>query len=212
MSVIDAQKTVVSRTANFLTEQEQQEILRTVTSLELPRYTNSPTDDVDYYGNPIHTTTYLQHNSLFLERLPWLHHKVLKLVQRVNCLHNWGFSLKPRTFSLRVAEYHEMCKGGALSNKYHYDIGSLITVDIMLEEPQRGACFQTLEANGTVIHHPFCRGDALIFVSHKYHNVSPLERGRRKVLVLEFWNGVVPVCGHRCDLHFGQCHFVDNTC
>ena len=34
---------------------------------------------------------------------------------------------------MRVAEYHEMEMGGSLSDVYHYDIGSLVTVDIMLE-------------------------------------------------------------------------------
>ena len=32
-------------------------------------------------------------------------------------------------------------------------------------------------------------GDAMVFVSHKRHCVQPLRRGRRRVLVAEFWHG-----------------------
>ena len=51
-------------------------------------------------------------------------------------------------------------------------------------------------------------GDAIIFCSHKYHTVQPVRSGRRRVCVLEFWEGERRACCHRCDKHWGGCPFV----
>ena len=48
---------------------------------------------------------------------------------------------------------------------------------------------QTLEADGTLLDHPWEQGDALFFLSHKYHCVSELTRGTRSVMVSELWQG-----------------------
>ena len=48
---------------------------------------------------------------------------------------------------------------------------------------------QTLEADGTLLSHEWERGDALVFLSHKYHCVSQLTRGTRQVVVCELWQG-----------------------
>jgi hypothetical protein len=111
-----------------------------------------------------------------------------------------------------------MGEKGSLKDVLHYDVGSLITLDIMLEEALAGAEFQTFDRRIarsnhrvsdklTLKKHPFKPGDALVFVSHKYHSVTPLERGRRKVLILEFWRGQEAACGHRCDTPSGECGF-----
>ena len=42
-------------------------------------------------------------------------------------------------------------------------------------------------------------GDALVFVSHKFHSVTPVTSGKRSVLVLEFWEGDEKKCNHRCN-------------
>jgi hypothetical protein len=65
-------------------------------------------------------------------------------------------------------------------------------VDVMLSDPRRdfsGADIQTLERGGQLRSHEVRQHDALCFVSHKYHCVSPLRAGRRVVCVLEFWRG-----------------------
>lgn len=66
-----------------------------------------------------------------------------------------------------------------------------------------GGHLQTLEADGTLKKHEFKQGDALIFVSHKYHNVSRVVSGSRNVMVLEFWQGAERQCSHRCE-RFGR--------
>jgi predicted 2-oxoglutarate/Fe(II)-dependent dioxygenase YbiX len=103
----------------------------------------------------------------------------------------------------RCIEYHEVRAGGGLPDPHHHDIGSLVTVDIMLGDPAtdfEGGEFHTLESDGSMQPHAFARmGDALMFVSHKYHCVQPVRAGLRRVLVLEFWLGPERRCAHRCD-------------
>ena len=52
-----------------------------------------------------------------------------------------------------------------------------------------GGTFQTLEADGHLKPYQFELGDALVFVSHKYHCVAPVTAGRRRVLVTELFSG-----------------------
>ena len=52
-----------------------------------------------------------------------------------------------------------------------------------------GGTFQTLEADGQLQPYQFELGDALVFVSHKYHCVAPVTDGRRRVLVTELYTG-----------------------
>ena len=44
----------------------------------------------------------------------------------------------------------------------------------------------------------FEKGDAAVFLSHKYHNVMPVTSGKRMVLVAELWEGPEKQCPHRC--------------
>ena len=221
MPVPKAQLTKVCRIKHFLSPDEIAKVMFVADNSDLPIYTTNAYDDVSPAGDPLHTTMYLQSDNLFESQLPWLHSKILRLVKRLNAHNGWGFDLRRGLCNVRVAEYHEMEPGGALRDQTHYDIGSLVTVDIMLQEAVQGAVFSTLELensnpNENGIHsvtflkpHSFTAGDALVFVSHKYHSVSPLLIGRRKVLVVEFWSGVLCVCGHRCDHPIkGVCSFV----
>ena len=41
--------------------------------------------------------------------------------------------------------------------------------------------------------------------AHGRHNVWPVTRGLRRVLVIELWEGVERACGHRCELAEGPC-------
>lgn len=219
MPVCDAQLTSVSKVRHLVSDLEINAILRVVQESRLPAYTSSAEEDVDVDGKPIHTTTYLQTDNIFETELRWLHRRLLKVVRRMNKINKWGLDANgSSSLNIRVSEYHEMRVGGALRNPQHYGIGSMVTVDIMLQEATEGAVFQTLEttvqnhadpSNVYLRNHPFAAGDALVFVSHKYHCVSPLTEGSRKVLVVEFWTGKKRHCGHRCDLPFEECTFVD---
>jgi hypothetical protein len=223
MSVTDAQFTKIFHVSDFLTNREIFRILSFIDNCELPTYTSNADEDIGPNGEALHTTMYLQSGNMFASEMSWLRSKITHLAKCANAKCNWGFNLSDNVlFNIRVAEYHEMRPGGSLKDISHYDVGSIITVDIMLHEAFEGALFQTLEVgqNGTTAIHPkenvylqthtFSRGDALVFVSHKYHSVSPLLQGTRKVLVIEFWSGNHRSCGHRCERPVGNCFFECN--
>jgi hypothetical protein len=89
----------------------------------------------------------------------------------------------------------------------HCDYGSLVTIDLMLSDTSEfdGGMFETLEPDGTLLAHPFERGDALVLLSHKWHSVTPLRRGRRNILVSEIWEGLPRRCAQRCDQPWMPC-------
>lgn len=108
---------------------------------------------------------------------------------------------------LRCVELHTVGPGGALPQQKHFDHGSLVTVDILLSPTTAftGGVLHTLEPNGTLLPQPFEKGEARVFVSHKYHSVSPVTAGERQVLICEIWAGPERTCAHRCEQHTGDC-------
>ena len=130
---------------------------------------------------------------------------------------------------MRCCEYHHHPVGDGLADERHYDMDSLVTIDILLDEPGvdfDGGDFQTLElkagqgvsdskegrqASGpskgeVLMRHDFRSGDALVFVSHKYHCVAPVtSRGLRRVLVTELWGYGARSCPHRCECPGRRC-------
>jgi len=107
---------------------------------------------------------------------------------------------------VRCIELHAYARGGGGLDPKHYDSGSVVTVDLMLDDDFEGGLFQTHCADtGTMTSHQFERGDALVFPSGKYHSVQEVTGGGRKVLILEFWTGVERHCNHRCGEKEGHC-------
>lgn len=133
------------------------------------------------------------------------------------------------SLSVRCVELHVYAPGGGLGDPKHFDGGSVVTVDLMLDDDFIGGKFQTHEKNeqrhphdgtmsteavaghgggdatSTIKQYEFNKGDAIIFPSLKYHQVGEITQGCRKVLVLEFWNGVERHCDHRCHTPQGVC-------
>ncbi len=164
---------------------------------------------------------FLNEHNRFAERLPELHRKVLSIVQRLDIEEGWGLHLGAAC-NVRVVEFHrQLAPSPGLSDVKHYDMDSLVTFDVLLNDEFEGGEFQTLEADGQLLNHcleetlecgghayPVAgagnrtvkAGDALVFVSHKYHCVSPVTAGERQVLVIEFWRYPFRGCGHRCEL------------
>mmetsp|Transcript_52684 Transcript_52684/g.114959 ORF Transcript_52684/g.114959 Transcript_52684/m.114959 type:complete len:85 (-) Transcript_52684:48-302(-) len=70
----------------------------------------------------------------------------------------------------------------------HRDDGSLLTISVLLSRSEdfRGGAFSTFNGNERV-EHPMQRGDGVLFLSEKRHNVSAVE-GDRRTLVLELWD------------------------
>ncbi|KAH8055388.1 hypothetical protein JL722_8296 [Aureococcus anophagefferens] len=102
-----------------------------------------------------------------------------------------------------VVEYHRVA-GGELRHEHHVDSGSCYTVDCMLARPDADFSGGDFVAEG--LRTPLDDlGDVVVFPSHKRHNVRPVTRGERSVLVVEFWTGPERACGHRCERASGPC-------
>ena len=90
--------------------------------------------------------------------------------------------------SVRVVEYWDYSLGGNLDVPKHFDSGSVVTIVTLLELECEGGQFSTLQTDGSRAVHPLAPGDAVAFVSHKYHSILPVVAGNsRKSLVIELW-------------------------
>lgn len=101
----------------------------------------------------------------------------------------WGL-LGRRAVALRSMEYHAYEDGGSVMDPEHRDDGSLLTISVLLSRRRsfEGGIFNTFLEDSRV-EHCLDIGDAVLFVSEKRHNVSPV-KGQRQALVLELWDGL----------------------
>jgi hypothetical protein len=130
--VDQAQRSKVFRQKKFLSEQEILSVCSIVKNLDIQSYTNNPSQDIDDMGYAVHTTSYINTDNLFSSKLRWLKDRIFPLIWIANERSHWGFDTTSEKINIRVAEYHEMEVNGSLRDHHHYDVGSLITVDIML--------------------------------------------------------------------------------
>ena len=198
MDVDKAQQTAVVRLEKFLSIKDI-EMINSVAKAELSRGNTALEKHSESWK-----VVYLQANNIFHKKLPTIRQKILDTIRQVD-KSNWCLFDNVDNVSIRVVEYHTNQTNHSLSDPKHYDLNSLLTCDIMLSNDGlfEGGHLQTLEADGTLKKHEFKQGDALIFVSHKYHNVSRVISGSRNVMVLEFWQGAERQCSHRCE-RFGR--------
>lgn len=102
-----------------------------------------------------------------------------------------------RSLSIRVVEHWEYSVGGALVDPWHYDDNSVVTIVGLLCDGFEGGVFRTHEPDGEHLEHPMAVGDVICFVSHKYHNVTPVTAGARRSIVMELWEGGLAFAGRR---------------
>ena len=161
------------------------------------------------WARPGWKTTYISAGGILQEKAPELHEKLTGLVRRVSTTIFPGPPSEKEealsSLSVRCAEVHEGQRGGSLNDPRHFDVGSVVTVDILLSDDFTGGTFTTLEQGGELLQHSFELGDALIFPSYKYHSIQPIQSGVREVLVVEYWHGEEKHCNHRCDVREGDC-------
>ncbi|KAL1508824.1 hypothetical protein AB1Y20_004919 [Prymnesium parvum] len=190
-----AQRSSVCRVKQLLTPAEIAEVVRLGARMAWHR--PNP--------NGSRQTCYLNANHAFATQLPRVRHKLVEAARRVDRA-EWGL-LDGRAVRPRCVEYHRLSRGKDVLYATHHDFGSLVTIDVMLSASGDfdGGAFQTLEADGTMQRHVFGQGDAVVFISHKYHCVAPVERGERQVLVIELWEGDERACPHRCNERLGKC-------
>eukprot|EP00747_Dinoflagellata_sp_TGD_P078334 gnl/TRDRNA2_/TRDRNA2_160014_c0_seq2.p1 gnl/TRDRNA2_/TRDRNA2_160014_c0~~gnl/TRDRNA2_/TRDRNA2_160014_c0_seq2.p1 ORF type:complete len:440 (+),score=83.89 gnl/TRDRNA2_/TRDRNA2_160014_c0_seq2:64-1320(+) len=160
-------------------------------------------------------TRYLSAGGRFYREAPQLREKLVEALLRADAsADGWGLlsGIGPERMAFlqpRCVEYHRVLPGGSLPDPTHIDGGSVITIDVMLSDPSggdfTGGEFCTLESDGRYAQHTFGQGDAVVFVSHKYHCIRPLLSGLREVLIMEFWEGDERHCDHRCEQRWGPC-------
>ena len=205
----EAQRTEVVRVRGLLSTKEI-DALHTMHAKLKPRLGSTgrhSNNQAAAYCSGCWETSYLSTDGWFGRAMPELRQKLISTAREVDAQH-WQL-LRTATAPVvpRCVEYHTVDAGGSLPFPTHYDTGSLVTIDVMCSDPSEfeGGKFGTLEADGTVRYYPFEKGDALCFVSHKYHHVQPVTAGRRHVLVMELWEGEERSCAHRCERHTGHC-------
>ncbi|CAE7461601.1 unnamed protein product [Symbiodinium necroappetens] len=100
-----------------------------------------------------------------------------------------------RRCSIRVVELWEYEAGGGLVEEYHFDAGSIVTIVGLVNDKEEftGGQFQTKEPDGHLQTHELSKGDVICFVSHKYHSITPVTSGKRQALVVELWEGGLPM-------------------
>ena len=201
----------VVRTKQFLSLEEIQQI---VTAAQMTS---------DLTSVPKWDTVYLQDQLYFQIHHAELYEKIKALVKTVDEEH-WGLlhalgKTVGAGVNARCIEFHEYALDARRTCGPHADTGSLFTVDIMLSctSQFQGAVFTTecgddddggAESKPAQLprtqRHCFEQGDAIVFLSHKVHSVTPITSGTRRVFVLEFWEGSECVRSHRCmDIHCG---------
>ena len=193
VAVKEAQRSSVVRVRNFLDDAAVEELLAAAAAVE------ADVGAVERASrNGGWSTVYM--NDKFRRRLPRLHERIFREARAADEA-NWGGVLRNRrTLNLRCAEAHVVTPPGALAFEHHYDQGSLVTVDIMLSDSRsfEGGEFATLESDDVLQGHAFEKGDLLLFLSHKYHCVAPVDAGERRVFVAEIWEGEARDCAGRC--------------
>ena len=208
----EAQPTKVIRVPKLLSPSEVDAVHALAEEL-LPKVGSAGRTDANQaaaYRKGSWETCYLSTDGHFAQRMPWLRQRLVDACEEANRAHGWRMLERATTpVAPRCVEYHTVEPGGSLPYPHHHDAGSLVTIDVMLSDPHvdfEGGEFSTLEADGELQRHAdFEKGDALIFVSHKFHCVGPVTSGRRHVLVMELWEGEERTCAHRCERHRGAC-------
>ena len=207
-----AQETRVIRLPRYVNEEEIEEIKAHVAEMRRQHEVGMLERGED--GRPklngAWQTAYLHTENAFERRMGPLYDRMKTTMREVDA-QNWRVTsaFPSSEVNFRTIECHEYHAGGRLTDARHFDAGSIITMDIMLAEPGvdfDDGEFVTKEVDGTYSTHTFEKGDCLLFVSHKLHNVRPVTRGKRVALVAEIWHGPERTCAHRC-AHLGPCQY-----
>ena len=205
-----AQGTSVKRLAGFLSDADMEAIHAAAAQVREEK--GAASDRRNCYEREVREggrTVFV--NERLWQLLPDLFERCLEAVRAADA-ELWGGVLEGREqISLRSAEYHTVL-ASPVAMPVHNDYGSLVTMDFMLSDTSEfeGGLFQTAESDGTLLTHDFERGDALLFLSHKFHAVTALEKGRRNIMVCELWEGVPRRCPQRCDQPWMPCYCVYN--
>ena len=229
----EAQHTMVHKISKFLSDKEIEDLKQAIKTLQQDRkigvVERNAKGQSAKFNDCVWRTSFLHTNGHFKSLFPSLHAKIKRKIIEVDG-EVWHM-IKPKRDSsdgekdgfehlnIRTVESHEYIQGGKLGCTKHYDAGSIVTIDIMLSDPESEfeggeLSFPHFESVGTesTKSEAFStdevvrleKGDMALFLSHKYHNVLPVRSGKRHVMVMELWNGPEKTCPHRCET-VGKC-------
>ena len=133
----------------------------------------------DVTGSKAHAITYLHRDGYFGRDHGPLLKKITGAMAR-----DW----RGPPLTVRCVEHHVYTEGGGLVLEDHRDLGSSLSLSVLLSDQYKGGAFTTTEAGVITTHAPSI-GDGVLFASETVHNVSPIERGERRALVVELWTG-----------------------
>jgi len=147
-----------------------------------------------------HNVTFM--HTVFPAMLPELLSRLRCLTIAADELQGWGVvsrvprdMLSPRVIELITYDAGNSQGGGAANDAnlgWHSDLGSLLTTGVTLSPPEDydGGVFEVQPQPGSPsVSISGGLGDAVIWKSWDTHRVSPVTRGRRQVLVVEWWHG-----------------------
>jgi hypothetical protein len=153
MSATAAAATRSVRVRSLLTREEVASLTARLERLPLQPYTscaedveddNGATDECNggrvgtAVGTAVHVTKYVNTAGIFSGRFRGVRRRVLAVAAAASAREGWGGGgrcwRRGCGWRPRVCEYHEYQRGGRLAEEGHTDVGSLVTVDIMLEE------------------------------------------------------------------------------
>ena len=186
----EAQASKVQIKKSFLTQEEIQRLVSFAEQMQTENKVGIDSKDGKgtmsaSFQSTVWKTSYLHTDGLLEKELPDIQAKIFNGLLSVyrEHFHTLDSDKSDPQVNLRTIEYHTYQPGGNLKEYLHYDAGSCITIDIMLEDEFEGGelSFPELDGSKTIVtNKQFQKGDAALFMSHKYHNVHPITTGQRK--------------------------------
>lgn len=145
-----------------------------------------PEDEMEQDWGECHEVIFMQLQERFDRELPELLQKLYAFLQEHD---EWNQLSIP--FVRRSVEYHVYRKDGELLDAGHCDSGSLLTISVLLNDPEEfsGGRFITWDGKNPIYHDSLQKGDGILFCSEKVHNVETVTSGVRRVFVMELWSG-----------------------
>jgi len=143
-----------------------------------------------------HVSVFVHVQQRMFREFPAIYSKIIEVMAKVDREQGWNLLADKPDTNVRVMEYHSYTCGGSVCDPTHCDGGSLVTSSILLSHPDdfTGGQFTCLESDRSTVttFDEIRQGDAIVFVSEKYHSVEEVKSGNRRSFVSELWAG--PLC------------------
>ena len=167
--LVKAQRSSVTRVPQFISEDEIHALQNAAAVVEADA---GRQDLHKRQGAPIGSWSTVFLNHRLAELLPDLHERLFAAARLADATSDAPLLDERHELTFRCAEYHSVTSGGGIPMSKHHDFGSLLTLDLMLSGPEdfEGGDFCTLEADGSLLRHPFTK----VHVTHNPIAAHPI--------------------------------------